>query len=93
MAFDVGTFEVLDAEALEVDDALAVDIDVFPLVVLVALALDEDELLALVEEFPFDVTEEFELEDDELLAVDVVVVLLEGVEAGADEFEFVVVGS
>lgn len=48
MAFEVvGTVEVLDAKALEVDDALAVDVDVFPLDVLEALALDEDELLAV----------------------------------------------
>lgn len=43
---DVGTVEVLDDDALEVDDALAAA-DVFPFDVLDALALEEDELLAV----------------------------------------------
>lgn len=46
---EVGTFEVLDDMALDVDELLAVDVDEFSVDVLDAAALDEDELLAVEE--------------------------------------------
>jgi hypothetical protein len=54
LLLDVGTVEVLDATALDEDELLAVDVDVFPSDVFVTLASDEDELLASDDVLPSD---------------------------------------